>query len=122
MGGSIVSGWSNVRLAEIVTKCEDRDDGSKVDEIHEWFRYAESSPPEGVPELQGAVLEDLLDKGGEGQGDSAEVVRRITYADGHSELLRMTGYYASYYGFEWDWDDIHLCEAKEITVTIYDKA
>ena len=108
---------SNVRLSQILEKHAD----DVYDAIQEWFRYAESSPPD-VPELKNAQIEDILDKGGEGEGDHAEVVRRITYADGHVELLRMTGYYASYVGFDWDYNDIHLCIPKEITTTIYVEA
>ena len=116
-----MSGWSNVRLAEILTKHED-DEGNVHDDIQQWFLYAECNAPEGVPELRRAQIEDILDKGGEGQGNYGEVVRRITYADRHVELLRMTGYYSSYAGFDWDYNDIHLCIPKEITVTIYEKA
>lgn len=107
------------RLNEILDRYEN-DGSGNFTSIRDWFRYAESAAPD-VPELNDAQIEDILDNGGEGQGDHAEVVRRITYADGHVELLRMTGYYASYYGFEWDWD-IHLCIPQEITTTIYEKA
>ena len=108
---------SNARLTEILDKYEE-----DAVAIEQWFRYAETITPEGVPELDGAQIEDLLDKGGEGEGSHAEVVRRVTYADGYVELLRMTGYYASYVGFDWEYGSIHLCVPKQISVTIYDKA
>lgn len=51
--------------------------------------------------------------GGEGEGDYRAIVFSID-----SRLFRMSGYYASHYGTEWD-GDLEEVEAYEKTVTDY---
>lgn len=84
-----------------------------------WFRdgYVPSAAKEI---LAGIQISAVLDEGGEGEGDHAEMVRKIVFPDGHEELVRVTGSYASYDGFEWNYYDMHLCQPVEKTITVYE--
>lgn len=55
------------------------------------------------------------EEGGEGQGDHAEVVFTVD----NRRFFRKTGYYASFYGFEWD-GPFREVKAVEKTITVYE--
>jgi hypothetical protein len=68
---------------------------------------------DGIGEIQ--MIENI---GGEGQGDYAAMVFKVTAPDGTDRLFRKEGYYASYDGTTWDGDFAEV-EAYEKTVTDY---
>ena len=63
------------------------------------------------------TIEFVDDFGGEGRGDTAWVIVKASKGS-DSALFRKDGYYASYYGFEWD-GSFYRVEAKEKTITVY---
>lgn len=94
------------------------------DNIIEWFSYGaryidnDKLVEHGLLDLQ---IEALHDEGDcEGGGEHSEMVRKITYPDGYSEIVRVEGYYASYVGTDWNWSQMHLCKPVEKMITVYE--
>lgn len=70
-------------------------------------------------EIPGLGYVKLVDEyGGEGQGDEYWVVFSVSDG-GVTRLFRMDGYYASYYGSEFD-GDLKEVQARQKTVTVYE--
>ena len=101
---------------DIIKFFEDCSDNEK-DEFMEWFEYCGSTPDM----LEGCKIEAVYDFGGEGQGSHAEMVRKITTRNGAEQLVRVTGYYASYEGLYWHFSYMHICKPVKKVVIVYEK-
>ena len=64
---------------------------------------------------QARTVEDF---GGKGQGENRWIVFKVTNAEGE-RLFRKSGYYASFYGTDWD-GELEEVVAKEKTVTVFE--
>lgn len=64
------------------------------------------------------MVEVYSEGGGEGGGEHVERVFKISNSTGESMFFRITGYYASYAGTEWN-GDFEEVEPREVLVTQY---
>lgn len=58
--------------------------------------------------------------GGEGQGDHAHIVFKLTEDDFTVRYYKVDGYYSSYDGVDWDGSDLYEVTPRERTITVYE--
>lgn len=65
-------------------------------------------------------IEVVETTGGEGQGDHAHIVFKLTDVDGNESFYKVDGYYSSYDGVDWDGSDLYSVTPREKTITVYE--
>ena len=86
------------------------DDGYDGYELEEYFSYSDVKP------FNGYIIQEVEHFGGEGQGDEMWKVFSIANEAGDITHFRVSGYYDSWNGTEWDYE-INLVESYEVTIT-----
>ena len=95
--------------------------GSLQNEL-KYFNDSNFKPKSIPPELQDVSIKLVYEHGGEGMGDSQQIVFEIKDATG-AVLIGDTGYYDSYHGTEWDnsWHFVEPYEFTEIRYRVVEK-
>jgi hypothetical protein len=84
------------------------DDSFDIDE----FAYFENETIEGI-----GVVEEVYQKGGEGEGDHWETVKYFPF---HDVYIRLEGWYSSYDGVNFDGYEYEVVRPVEKTITVYE--
>jgi hypothetical protein len=82
------------------------------------FGYALDDKDPIIASGLGVITGVVVDSGHEGHGEYCELVFKLTLDDGTEQYFKKVGYYASFYGTDWD-GGFYEVKPTEKVVTVY---